>query len=352
MKRTRALGTVLVLLGMLSVLTGCGGDDPVVVSREALGTVVTVTAYGEDEEAVTAAIEDAYAAMAAVEAQLDAYDAASVISQFNANPYAQATLPAEANVILNEVIVLGVGADFSPSLLGVERLYDFEGSPHVPDADDLVLAVAAANTFRRNTDGTAEFMRGDNPDARLDAGGALAPGVDLGGAAKGLAMDRAREALKASGAVTAALISSGSSTVTFGEKPDGDAWVIGIEDPRDPDKIVATFTFEGDGALSTSGDYQRYFEADGRRYHHILHPSTGRPAEGLRSLTVASASLAGVHTDILSTALFVMGPDEAQEWAMDHAVALYAVDTEGRALVVPAPDESGLKVDEKRDPEP
>jgi thiamine biosynthesis lipoprotein len=352
MKRIGVLGTVLVLLGALSVLTGCGGDEPVVVSREALGTVVTVTAYGEDEAAVTAAIESAYAAMAAVEAQIDAYDAASMISQFNANPYTPAVLPAEANVILNEVSVLGVGADFSPSLLGVERLYDFEGSPHIPDSDDLVLAVAAAGTFRRNPDGTAEFMRGDNPDARLDAGGALAPGIDLGGAAKGLAMDRARDALKASGAVTAALISSGSSTVTFGAKPDGGAWVIGIEDPRDPEEVVATFTFEGDGALSTSGDYQRYFEADGRRYHHILHPSTGRPAEGLRSLTVAGTSLTGLHTDILSTALFVMGPDEAQEWATDHGVALYAVDTEGRALVVPAPEESGLTVAEKADPQP
>ena len=351
MRRAFVVSIIVVLSGALLVLAGCG-DEPVVVSREALGTVVTVTAYGEDEAAVTAAIEGAYAAMAAVETQLDAYDNASAVAQYNAKPYTPAALPADANVILDEIAALGIGADFSPTLLGVLRLYDFEGTPKVPADADLALAVAAANTFRRNPDGTVEFMRGDNPDTRLDAGGLLAPGLDFGGAAKGLALDRARESLKASGAVTAAIISSGSSTVTFGTKPDGSDWVIGIEDPRDPEEIVATFTFEADGALSTSGDYQRYFEQDGRRYHHILHPSTGRPADGLRSLTVAGTSLSGLGTDILSTALFVMGPGEAQEWATDHGVAIYAVDTGGRALVVPAPDDSGLKGDEKRDPEP
>ena len=127
MRRRVVASIVVVLFGALLALAGCG-DEPVVVSREALGTVVTITAYGEDEDAVTAAIEGAYTAMAAVEAQLDAYDNASAIAQFNANPYAPAALPPDANTILDEVGALGVGADFSPSLLGVVRLYDFEGS--------------------------------------------------------------------------------------------------------------------------------------------------------------------------------------------------------------------------------
>lgn len=351
MKRAVVASIILVLLGVLLALGGCG-KKPVVVSREALGTVVTVTAYGEDEAAVTSAVENAFAAMTAVEAQLNAYDNTSPIAQFNANPYVPAMLPADANIILDEIGTLGVSADFSPSLLGVVRLYDFEGAQTVPSDADLTTAVWASSTFSRGGDGSAVFARVESPDVRLDAGGALAPGVDLGGAAKGLALDRAREALRASGAVTAALISSGSSTVTLGRKPDGDPWAIGIEDPRDPERIVATFTFEGDGALSTSGDYQRYFEKNGRRYHHILHPSTGRPAEGLRSLTVAGTSLTGLQSDILSTALFVMGPGEAQEWATDRGLALYAVDTGGRALLVPAPEESGPAIAEKRDPRP
>jgi len=342
---------VALLLLASALVAGCT-DEPVVVSREALGTVVSVTAYGEDEEAVSAAVEQAYAAMAAVEAQVDVYDQTSALAQFNANPYQQAALPPDALAILDRVAALNISAEFSPTLLGVTRLYDFQGGGTVPGAEDLSLALKASKQFTRTGDGAAVFTRMEEPDTRLDAGGLLAPGLDLGGAAKGLALDRAREVLMASGSVTAAIISSGSSTVTFGTKPDKTVWRIGIEDPRDPDRIVATFAFEGDGALSTSGDYQTFFEADGRRYHHILHPATGRPAEGVRSLTVAGTSLSGLDSDILSTALFVRGAEEAESYAADQGLALFVVDAEGRALVVPAPADSGLSVAEKATPRP
>jgi thiamine biosynthesis lipoprotein len=342
--------TLLVSLALMPLLVGCGADEPVVASREALGTVVSITAYGEDEAAVTAAIESAYAAMTAVEAQVDAYDPATPLSLFNARPYTPVALPAEANVILDQVAALGVSADFSPALLGVSRLYHFEDSGTVPDPETLALALNMSRTFTRSEGGIGEFMRGDNPDARLDAGGELAPGLDLGGAAKGLALDRARDALRASGAVSAALISSGSSTVTLGTKPDGSVWRIGIEDPRDTDEIVATFAFEGDGALSTSGDYQRFFEVGERRYHHILHPATGLPAQGMRSLTVAGSTLSGLDADILSTALFVRGADEARSYAEAEGIAVFAVNAKGRTLLVPAPENSGLTVAEKATP--
>lgn len=338
----------LLLLALLA-LPGCGRNQPVEVSREALGTVVTVTAYGEDEEAVQAAVEGAFATMAAVQQQVDAYNAASALSQFNANPYQPAPLPADANQMLDAIGALGVSAEFSPSLLGVARLYAFGQDGRVPTAEDLALALAAAKAFTRTGDGGGVFARVD-PSVRLEPGGELAPGLDLGGAAKGLALDAARESLRASGVVTGAIISSGSSTVTLGAKPDGTVWRIGIEDPRDTERVVATFSFEGDGALSTSGDYQQYFETDGRRYHHILHPATGRPAEGVRSLTVAGTTLSGLHSDILSTALFVRGTDEARSYAEDIGLALFVVDAEGRTLTVPAPAKSGLSVAEKAKP--
>jgi len=352
MRRTLALAMVLMLAIALVPSTGCGSKEPVVVSREALGTAVIVTAYGEDEAAVRQAIEGAFGAMAAVEAVTDVHDPASVLSQFNVKPYTPAALPPDVIAMLDAVTTLGVSAEFSPTLLGVSRLYHFETGGTVPDPKDLSLALGASRTFVRSPEGTGEFMRGDNPDPRLDAGGELAPGLDFGGAAKGLALDRAREVLKASGSVTAALISSGSSTVTFGTKPDGGAWRIGIEDPRDPEEVVATFTFEGDGALSTSGDYQQFFEVSGRRYHHILHPATGFPAAGMRSLTVAGTSLSGLDSDVLSTALFVLGADEAESYASDHGIALYAVNAEGRTRVVPAPENSGLTVAEEATPKP
>ncbi|MDO8880270.1 MAG: FAD:protein FMN transferase [Coriobacteriia bacterium] len=345
----RVAGLSLLVLALL-MLVGCATDEPVVVSREALGTVVTITAYGDDGQAVSAAVEDAYAAMAAVESQLDSHDPASALSRFNDAPYTQQVLPPDAVEVLGAIDALGVSAHFSPVLSAVTRQYDFEGGGTVPDEEDLYLALVAGNGFRRTATETAMFARVKDPDPRLEPGGALAPALDLGGASKGLALDRAREALRSSGAVTAALISSTSSTVTLGTKPDGSVWRVGVEDPRDTERVIAVFAFEGDGALSTSGDYQRYFEADGIRYHHILDPATGLPARGFRSVTVGGAGMSGLDADILSTALFVAGRDAVRRYAEDRGVALYAVDAGGRAHLVPAPERSGASVAEQATP--
>jgi hypothetical protein len=253
--------------------------------------------------------------------------------------------------VLDAIDRLEVDDAFSPALFSVTRLYDFEGAQTVPDRDDLAIAVQVASTFVRSGPAHGFFVRLDLLDDRLfpdsPDGPTLAPGLDFGGAAKGLALDMGRESLRDSSAVTAALISSGSSTVTLGTKPDGSAWRIGIEDPRDTAKVVATFAFEADGALSTSGDYQRYFETDGVRYHHILDPATGLPARDVRSLTVAGSSLTGLDSDILSTALFVRGVQQAADYAEGRGLGMFAVDGEGRTLVVPAPECSGLSVAEE-----
>ncbi len=340
--------TAVLLLIALVMVPGCAStDEPVVVSREALGTVVTITAYGEDEAAVRQAVDDAFAVMAEIAAPLDAYAPESDISAFNRDPYAAQPLPPWTPNILGVIDTLGVGDAFSPSLYSVSRLYDFEGAQTVPTETDLTLAVAAADGFFRQNYNRAIFTRLKDADPRLEPGGTLAPGLDFGGAAKGLALDFARESLRASDSVTAALISSGSSTVTFGTKPDGSVWRVGVEDPRDQQQVIAVFTFDGDGALSTSGDYQRYFEVDGVRYHHILDPATGLPARGVRSLTVAGSSLSGLDTDILSTALFVRGTEQGLAYAAEHGVALAVVDDEGRTLVVPAPEGSGVTVSEQ-----
>ena len=351
----RALPGAVLLATLLAgaiLLAACDSDAPVVVSREALGTVVSITAYGDDDAAIASAIDDAYVAMAEVEAQLDVYDPGSALSRFNAQPYTEQELPEAAVAVLDAVETLGVADSFSPALLAVTRLYGFEEGGRLPTPDDLTWAVIASHRFDRTCTSAGRFLRMGSEDARLEPGGPLAPGLDLGGAAKGLALDRAMETLQASGAVTAALISSMSSTVTFGTKPDGSVWRIGIEDPREPDRVLSVFSFEGDGALSTSGDYQRYFERNGVRYHHILDPVTGLPARGLRSLTVGGSALSGLDADILSTALFVGGRDEAVGYAEREGVAVYLVDDGGRTQLVPAPDRSGLVVTEEPAPLP
>ncbi len=109
------------------------------------------------------------------------------------------------------------------------------------------------------------------------------------------------------------MLSLGGNVQTLGTKPDGTPWVIGIADPKNPSEAIATVTFTGSLALVTSGGYQRYFDLDGTRYHHILDPQTGRPAEtGLASVTILTQD--GATADALSTALFVMGMDKAVDF--------------------------------------
>lgn len=325
---------------MLTLLApaGCSSaGKPVTESRPTLGTVVTIDAYGENADDVRLAVDAAFAAMSQVESELDAYSTTSTIAAFNAAPFEWHTLPAEAVEILDATDRLDVTGSFSPTLLGVVKLYDFGGEGHVPTAGELSAALQTASMPER--DGDRMRFAGISSSTAM-------PGLDFGGAAKGLALDRAREALKASGAITGALVTAGSTTVTLGSKPDGKAWRVGVEDPRDATAVRVIAEWKGDGALSTSGDYQQYFERDGVWYHHILDPKTGTPARGTRSLTVVGR-FSGLDSDILSTALFVQGPDAALAYAEEHGLGVYVIDSEGRTHLAPAPADSTISLTEQ-----
>jgi thiamine biosynthesis lipoprotein len=308
-------------------------------SRAVLGTYVTIEAYGEDKAAVRVAVDDAFEAIARVDTELDAYSETSTLAAFNATPFEWQTLPQDAVEILDSVDRLGVSGEFSPVLLGVVGLYDFGGAGHVPTDGELSSALLAASMPERD---------GDQMRFGGIASSYSLPGLDFGGAAKGLALDRAREALRASGSVTAAIVGAGSTTLTLGTKPGGDPWRVGIEDPRTTEVIRAVSEWTGDAALSTSGDYQQYFERGGVRYHHILDPRTGEPVRGTRSLSTVGR-FSGLDSDILSTALFVSGPDAALAYAAENGLGCYVVDGEGRTRLAPAPAETGISLVEQID---
>ncbi|MCE5191240.1 MAG: FAD:protein FMN transferase [Actinomycetia bacterium] len=330
--------TALALALALVAPSGCASTPrPVSVSRPALGTIVTIDAYGTDETGVRRAIDEAFATIADVEAELNAYSATSTVAAFNATPFEWHELPADAGLIFDAVDRLGVGDTFSPYLLGVERLYDFGGANRVPTDVALSAALHAASMPER--DGARMRFR-----RVADATGV--PGLDFGGAAKGLALEAARDGLRSSAAVTAALISAGSTTVTLGTKPDAKPWRVGVEDPRKPNVVRLIAEWTGEGSLSTSGDYQQFFERDGVRYHHILDPKTGAPARGIRSLTVVGR-ISGTDSDVLSTALFVDAPDAALAYARRHGLAVYIIDSEGRTHLAPAPADSAISLAEQ-----
>jgi thiamine biosynthesis lipoprotein len=130
--------------------------------------------------------------------------------------------------------------------------------------------------------------------------------IDLGGIAKGYACDRAIEILKRFG-VKHASVTAGGDTRLLGNKIDK-PWMIGIKNPRDEKSIAITLPLE-DTAVSTSGDYERYFiDSNGERVHHIINPKTGKSSHGLTSVTILGP--AGIDTDALSTSVFVLGAEK------------------------------------------
>ena len=139
--------------------------------------------------------------------------------------------------------------------------------------------------------------------------------IDLGGITKGYASDKVAALLKGKG-VESAILSLGGNVYGIGRKPDGTKWEVALANPLDANDYCGLISIE-DQAVVTSGGYQRYFEENGKKYHHIIDPATGYPAEsGLLSVTIISES--GTEADVFSTALFVMGLEKALDFWQEY----------------------------------
>jgi thiamine biosynthesis lipoprotein len=150
--------------------------------------------------------------------------------------------------------------------------------------------------------------------------------IDLGGIAKGHAVDRCIELLRARG-INEAIVSAGGDSRVLGDRR-GRPWMIGIRDPRRRDTNVAVIPL-ADTAISTSGDYERYFEAGGERHHHILNPKTGKSPAGVRSVTVLGPDT--TTTEGFSKSVFILGPERGLRLVEAHpGIDAVVVDDGGR----------------------
>ena len=140
--------------------------------------------------------------------------------------------------------------------------------------------------------------------------------IDLGGIAKGYTSSKVMDIFKENG-ISSAVISLGGNVQTLNGKPDGSDWRVAVENPADTGSYIGVLSIK-DKAVITSGGYERYFKQDGKTYHHIIDPATGYPANnGLTSVTIVSDD--GTLADGLSTSLFIMGPEKAQEYWKKHS---------------------------------
>ncbi|MCZ6854430.1 MAG: FAD:protein FMN transferase [Gammaproteobacteria bacterium] len=174
------------------------------------------------------------------------------------------------------------------------RYYDYRAGKR-PDDETLRGALAAINYRYVELDAANNRVRFTHPDVY----------VDLGGIAKGHAVDRCAAILAREG-ITQGTISAGGDSRIIGDRR-GRPWTVGIRDPRREDAMAVLLPLV-DTAVSTSGDYERFFEEGGVRYHHILDPNTGDSARATRSVTILGAD--ATFTDALSTSVFVLGPVE------------------------------------------
>jgi FAD:protein FMN transferase len=273
-------------------------------TQNIMGTVVSVTLWLEDdvkgEEAVAAVMKD----MRRIDQQYSPYIPTSELSKVNdlapkANSEHPLPISAEFASIIRKADYYSRLSDgvFDITFASLARYYDYRKGLKPTDAQFKELLPQINYTFI-HLDSTANTVYFDHPKVY----------IDLGGIAKGFAVDRGADILKSYG-VKHANISAGGDSRILGDKL-GSSWLVGIRNPRAKDKNAVAITLPlTDCAISTSGDYERFFiDKDGQRIHHIINPHTGRSPKGIMSVSVIGPL--GFDTDPLTKTLFIMGAEK------------------------------------------
>lgn len=318
MRKKRSL-LFICIAGMLA-LTGCAPQQ-VSLTTFALGTVCTQTGYTQES-----ILEEGEQLLYDQEAKWSWRRENSETAKINESAGQPVRVDEETIALLSlakEIAVQSDGA-FDPTLGLVTQLWDITGEdPKVPAEKSIQELLDSAGY---------EQLQIDEKNGTVSIGEGQA--LDLGGIAKGWAADRLAEQYRQSG-VKSAILNLGGNIYVLGEKPDGEKYRVGLRDPagENATDIMATLAVM-DAAVVVSGAYERYFEENGKRYHHILDSSTGYPAEsGLLSVCVISEQSA--LADALTTAIFVMGEEKGLALARKMGVDALLVTERGAIVTTP-----------------
>lgn len=259
-----------------------------------MGTRVSVELWHTDAVQAERLVQQVLDEYRRIDAEMSTYRTDSQISLVNRRAsLAPVAVSDELAGLIGHALELSEASHgaFDISYESVGYLYDFRARLRPSDAE-IGAGLPAIDYRQIALDAEARTIRFGREGMR----------INLGGIAKGHAVERAAALLRSAG-VEHALLNAGGDTRVLGDRR-GSPWIVGIRHPR-LDATVVTRLALVDEAISTSGDYERFFEEDGRRYHHILNPATGRPSEGILSATVVGPD--ATYTDGLSTTVFVLG---------------------------------------------
>lgn len=328
----KKLAFVIVALAAIGLIFHFSGG----ISREyqsqefLMDTLVTIRVYGSDTEQMKLAVTEAFREMRRIQALTDRYaqpgTAAFLESDICRINAAAGVGPVQVEEDVFTLLQLAkeyneiTGGMFEITIGPVIDAWGFgSGEPSVPSGRQLEQALALVGSkdlILNRTEQTAFLSK-------------KGMSLDLGAIAKGYATEKAADVLAKYG-IKEAIIDAGGNVKVIGKKEGKLPWKVGVQDPRDSGNLVAVLSLIDEAAV-TSGDYNRFFVFEGKRYHHLLSPRTGFPAEENMSVTVVArdATLA----DILSTALFMLDQERALELLgrIEGAEALI-IGAEGRIL--------------------
>lgn len=275
------------------------------VSQPAMGSLFEVYLAGVDRERLLAAAEEALDEIQRLDRQLSHYRDDSDISRLNCHAAEQwVRLEPRLYHLLRRCAEIGSETEgaFDITMGPLDKAWGFfRGQGSIPEDEEIAYLLSRTGAHRLIFDDEDGLVRFSIADME----------INLGAVGKGYAIDEAADRLRFYG-VDAALIHGGQSTIyALGAPPAQDGWELAIKDPRDRQTVIQPLRLR-DEAISTSGSYEQFFEADGVRYSHILDPRIGRPVQGMLSVSVVAPSAA--ESDALSTAFYVMGRERTQEF--------------------------------------
>jgi FAD:protein FMN transferase len=309
MKSLKVAVFVSLILATLQLVSAAAPPVRYEDSHDAMGTVFTVVAYGEDKEFLAEVVREVFDEIDQLDAQMSNYKPQSELSGINRD--------AARHPVLVEPKLFGLIQDSLRTSQETDGAFDitvgpllkvwgfFRGQGRIPSDSELASVMRRIGYRHVKLDSERREIWFNTPGVELD----------LGAIAKGYALDRAVELLRSEG-ISSALISSGTSSIcALGAPPGETGWKISIRDPFDAKRVADTVRIKN-YSLSVSGDYEKFFKLQGRIYSHIFSPKTGRPVENMLSTAVLAPL--GETSDSLSTSFYVMGPKRTESYLAQH----------------------------------